>query len=154
MVFSSRFGAFLLGLGVMWLFDPDNGRRRRARVRDKLVRARHVATDRAIGIEREAVNRGRGVVARSVAKVRAQTPSDEVLVERVRAKLGHVCTTSSAIEVVARGGGCVELRGPILERDHDRVISEIREVHGVTDVDDDLEIFERVSNVPGLQGLH
>src|SRR5207247_7885451 len=42
-------GAFGLGAGLMFLLDPDRGRKRRARLRDQAVRAVHAAQDAARG---------------------------------------------------------------------------------------------------------
>ena len=35
----------MVGAGVMYLFDPDRGRRRRARLRDRLIHGAHEADD-------------------------------------------------------------------------------------------------------------
>lgn len=56
------FGA-AIGAGIMYLLDPDGGRRRRALVRDQLVSAGHKASDAVGATSRDMTNRARGVVA-------------------------------------------------------------------------------------------
>jgi len=58
---------FLLGVAVgalaMLIMDPQQGRRRRALVRDKLVHAGHVSRDFIESRSRDLRNRAQGVVA-------------------------------------------------------------------------------------------
>ena len=58
---------FLLGVAVgalaMLIMDPQQGRRRRALVRDKLVHAGHVGRDYIESTSRDLRNRAHGVVA-------------------------------------------------------------------------------------------
>jgi gas vesicle protein len=58
---------FLLGVAVgalaMLMMDPQQGRRRRALVRDKLVHAGHVGRDYIENKSRDLKNRAQGVVA-------------------------------------------------------------------------------------------
>ena len=56
----------LMGAGVMYLFDPDRGRRRRARLRDRLLHGAHEAEDfgeAAASTARHMRNRARGMLA-------------------------------------------------------------------------------------------
>jgi hypothetical protein len=52
-----------LGAGLMYMLDPDTGRRRRALARDKAVRLAHEAEDAAEVVARDATNRARGLAA-------------------------------------------------------------------------------------------
>lgn len=56
---------FWLGLGAaaMYLLDPQQGRRRRALIRDQLTHARRVVRERASGTARDLGNRARGLAA-------------------------------------------------------------------------------------------
>jgi hypothetical protein len=140
-----------LGAGVIYMMDPQNGRRRRALVRDKLVRASHVTRDAVDTAVRDAVNRSRGMVAASQSRFRSEDVSDEVLVERVRAKLGRVCSHPHALDVLA-SDGTVTLRGPILEHDAPAVLRTTGRVRGVTAVMNELELHQTAEDVPALQG--
>jgi uncharacterized membrane protein len=76
---------------------------------------------------------------------------DEVLVERVRAKLGRLVSHPHAVGVMA-SEGVVRLRGPILTKEAKRLIHAVRRIDGVRDVIDQLERHERAGHVPSLQG--
>jgi hypothetical protein len=78
-------------------------------------------------------------------------PDDDVLVERVRAKLGRVSSHPRAIDVYASTGE-ITLRGPILVREVDRVISTVAAITGVRSVQNELEPHQTSEGVPSLQG--
>lgn len=129
-----------LGAGLMFLLDPRQGRQRRAKIRDKSVRAAHEVEDAAAIGARDFSHRVEGAVARLFSRFEEEEHvSDDVLVARVRAKLGHVSANPHAIHVTAKGDGCVELKGPILESEAQRVLSAVSDVRGVRTIDDDLE---------------
>jgi CBS domain-containing protein len=149
--------AFLGGVGFgsilayMAAFFGDGrlGRRRRALAGAK---ARHLVRVGARGLgsgQRGALNHVRGLLARVRTRLRAEPGSDEVILERVRAALGRVSSHLSAIDVAVTDRRVV-LRGPILEREHRRVVRTARHVRGVRAIDDGLEQHRR-PNVPGLQ---
>jgi hypothetical protein len=77
--------------------------------------------------------------------------ADEVLVGRVRSKIGRVVSHPSAIEVTADQGR-ITLRGPVLAREVEDLLAAVSSVQGVADVENRLEAHEQVSGVPGLQG--
>lgn len=52
-----------LGAGLMYLFDPRNGRRRRALARDQMVRLAHQAECAANVVAKDARNRAHGLAA-------------------------------------------------------------------------------------------
>lgn len=141
-----------LGAGVMFLMDPRQGGARRARIRDKSVRAVHeLETAAAIGA-RDITHRAEGLVHRLRSYNKDVDVPDDVLVERVRAVLGHVCSHPHAIQVVAKGDRCIELKGPVLSAELDDVLSAVSRVPGVETIDNDLEPHETSENVPALQG--
>jgi hypothetical protein len=144
-------GAFLAGAGAMYFLDDRSGGRRRAIVRDKAVRARHVAVDAMGDVERDFENRARGMLARIGSVFEPAPADDNVLVERVRAKLGHVCSHPSAVQVVAKGNGAIELKGPVLARDKFHLLASIAALPGVRMIDDDLDVHA-TADIPALQG--
>ena len=95
-----------LGAAMMFLLDPNRGRRRRALMRDKLVRSAHVTTDTLQGVSRDLGNRMTGAVA-SWRGHGEEPVDDQVLVERVRAQMGRVVSNPGRVEVHA---GTVEGR--------------------------------------------
>jgi uncharacterized membrane protein len=144
-------GSILAGVGLMYLFDPERGRRRRALVRDKFARGLDTAKDAAGVTGRDLRNRARGVVAQARALTDREPVSDEVLTERVRSQLGRVVSHPGAIEVTVTRG-VVTLTGPVLSREVDDLLSSVSKVRGVEDVENRLEVHDRSGAVPGLQG--
>lgn len=141
-----------IGAGLMFLFDPRRGGARRAIVRQKSARAAH-EVEEAFGIgARDLSHRVSGIASLAFGKRRPANATDDVLVARVRSKLGRLSRHPHAIEVVAKGDGMIELRGPVLRDDVERVLSGISHVRGVRAIDDDLDVHETAEDVPGLQG--
>ena len=140
------------GAGLMYLLDPELGNRRRALVRDQLVRARHLTGDAVEATSRDVRNRARGAVAELRSRFMPGDVSDDVLQERVRARLGQVVRYARSIETRVTAGS-VTLRGPVLALDVDRVGRRIGRVPGVRAVDNRLEVHREPGNVPGLQGV-
>ena len=70
-------GAVGAGAALMYLFDPNGGRRRRALIRDKAVGISHDVTD-AIGAKsRDLSNRAKGFVHEAKGLVGGQQTADE-----------------------------------------------------------------------------
>src|SRR2546423_7524759 len=107
-------GGIGLGAGLMYVLDPDRGRRRRALVRDKVARVINKTRDATGKTLRDTRHRARGLVAGARSLLKREQVSDEVLIERVRSKMGRVVSHPHSIGVTADRGR-VTLRGPILE---------------------------------------
>jgi osmotically-inducible protein OsmY/gas vesicle protein len=144
-------GCALLGGALMYMLDPERGRRRRALVRDKVIRAGHATQDLARDTGRYMADKARGVAAETQAKFRREQMPDQTLVERVRAEMGRVVSHPGSIDVTATSG-TVTLRGPILRDEVESLLSRVRSVRGVQDVQNQLEIHQTAGSVPGLQG--
>ena len=145
-------GGLGLGAGVMYLLDPERGRRRRAMLRDGIA-ARAVDSQRFLGKSgRDVGNRARGLVAKTRNRVfPAGLVEDDVLAERVRSKMGRYVSHPGAIEVSASAGH-VTLRGPVLADEVDSLLRAVESVRGVREVEDDLDVHSDPGSVPGLQG--
>ena len=139
------------GAGLMYLLDPAQGNRRRALMRDQLVRARHLTGDAMDATSRDMRNRARGVVAELRAHLIPEDVSDDVLQERVRARLGQTIRYARSIETFVANGD-VTLRGPVLADDVIRVVRRVGQVPGVRSVDNRLDVHAEPGTVPGLQG--
>src|SRR5437773_2679440 len=140
-----------IGAGIMYLVDPDGGRRRRALLRDQLVSAGHKTTDAVGATSRDVTNRARGVVAELRGRLRREHVGDDVLRERVRARIGSVVGHAGAIETHVSDGR-VTLRGPVLREEVERLLRRVRGVRGVEEVLSELEVHESPGTVPALQG--
>jgi uncharacterized membrane protein len=136
---------------VVYLLDPEQGRRRRALVRDQVVRAQHKIADNADAASRDLLNRTIGTVSEARHMLEREEPSDEVLAERVRARMGRYVSHPSSIEVRSEDGR-VTLTGPILTHEMDRLLRALSSVRGVKEIENRLEAHAEPGDVPGLQG--
>jgi osmotically-inducible protein OsmY len=128
-------GATLGALAMYWL-DPLGGRRRRARAKGRAVRAVHHAEDVAVTTGHDVRNRTRGAIAR-FRGARRPVP-DDIVVERIRATLGHFCAQPRAI-VVAVDEGEVSLSGPVAQDEAEPLLAAVRRVAAVRAVEDHLD---------------
>ena len=145
------FGGIGLGAGLMYALDPDRGKRRRARLRDKAAHAMNRASDDLSKASRDMSNRARGLVAEARTLFKSEQVFDDVLAARVRSRLGRAVSHPHALEVQASEGR-VTLRGPVLAREVDRLLCRVSRVRGVREVENQLEVHEQAGDVPGLQG--
>jgi uncharacterized membrane protein len=145
-------GGIGIGAGLMYLLDPGRGRRRRARMRDKLAHALNKTGTAIDTTARDMRNRARGLVSEAGSRLkRGEGVSDEVLVERVRSKMGRVVSHPHSIQVSADHGR-VRLSGPILEREAVRLLSCVSSVRGVESIDNQLQEHQLADDIAGLQG--
>lgn len=140
-----------MGAALMYICDPNAGRRRRALARDQVVSAFYQAGN-AIGPTAEDLrNRSYGVFADLTGRFAERDVSDRVLVERVRARLGRHVSHPGSIEVSVREG-LVTLSGSTLAHEVDDLLDAVSSTRGIRGVENHLEVHERPGNVPGLQG--
>ncbi len=140
-----------VGAALMYAFDPDRGRARRAHLRDKLVHVEHELADVGRSGLHDLANRSRGL-AHDVARVaRPDYADDDVICERVRARIGRAIWHPGLIEV-ASDNGIVTLRGHVLIAEAPHLIHAVHGVHGVRGVVDELKRHDRPGNLPALQG--
>lgn len=137
----------------MYFLDPDRGRKRRAVVRDK-VYSRLSQLDNAAGVVGvDFGQRMRGRLAALRHRMSREPVADDVLVERVRAKLGRLVSHPGAIEVNAQNSR-VTLSGPVLRKEYKSLLRGTRWVAGVRSVEDRLSPYRQAGNVSALQGHH
>jgi len=144
-----------LGALAMYFLDPREGRRRRARTRDKMVHAGKRLNQAGGGTARDTVHRARGVLATARKLFEHDEVSDAVLIERVRAELGRAVSHPHAV-VVAADHGHVTLSGPVLSEEARPLLRCVRGVPGVKAVSDRLAVYEdaEAQHVSSLQGGH
>jgi uncharacterized membrane protein len=145
-----------LGCGLMYFLDPDRGRRRRAVVRDKLAASGHRLSRELGKARRDLEHRAEGLEAQAKQAVKGvfnlqEEVDDDVLVARVRARIGRLASHPHAIEVFAYRG-VVTLRGPVLKDEVDELLRTVASVRGIKEVRDHLEIHDNADGVPKLQG--
>jgi len=145
-------GGAVVGVALMYFLDPNSGRRRRARTRDKVVHAARLVSEGAKVTARDTVHRAQGAWAEAKRLFNHEEDiGDEALVGRVRAALGRMVSHPHAIEVAASGGH-VTLIGPILSYEVRPLLRAVRRVAGVRAVSDQLTVYNEPGNVPSLQG--
>jgi osmotically-inducible protein OsmY len=127
-----------VGAALMFLFDPDNGKRRRAILKDKSSRYARKAQETEDALVRQTLHHVQGALATIRGRLAPQEPVDDaVLTERVRAALGHVVPDAHAIEVKVRDG-CVILKGPVLPEEIGEIVACTQRVRGVQQVENRL----------------
>ncbi len=144
-------GGLGLGGGLTYLLDPDQGRRRRAKIRDQAIHVGHVASDGLDTATQDLRNRARGMVAETKGRLKREHVGDEVLIERVRSAMGRAVSHPRAIDVECRNGHII-LRGPVLANEVDHLISTVSHVRGVRSVGNHMDIFQDAGDHPSLQG--
>jgi uncharacterized membrane protein/gas vesicle protein len=153
---NQAWGKWIAGAAVgalaMYLTDPDRGRRRRALARDKMQHLVNKTGDAIQVTTRDLGNRVQGIRAEASKRLLGQNrvSDDQLLTERVRAKLGRAVSHPHAVKVEA-SQGLVTLSGPILANEKEQLMEVVRAVPGVVDVIDNLEVHER-PDIPALQG--
>ena len=140
-----------IGTGLMFLLDPDQGKRRRALLRDKCFWAARKTGEGAQVTARDLRNRTQGLVSEVQSRFSSAPVDDSVLVDRVRAKLGRIVSHPRAINVSSQNGRVV-LSGPILTAEVPELLACVNSVSGVNEVINQLEAHEQSENHPALQG--
>jgi hypothetical protein len=141
-----------LGAAAMYLLDPARGHRRRARLREAATHASHRAHAVAGMTARDVHHRVSGLAARTLDRlIEEPAPSDDVLVERVRARVGRLVSHPGAIDVVA-DNGTVTLSGPLFDAEVEQLLEGVEAVSGVTAVENRLEPHTDAAHVSALQG--
>jgi hypothetical protein len=142
-----------LGLGalLMYLFDPQAGRRRRALVRDKINRSADKARGAVDVTARDFKNRIIGLAAETKSLIYEKEVSDEVLAARIRSKLGGLVSHPSSVEVKVENGKAI-LSGPILAKEIDPLVSYVSSMRHVAGVENRFEAHDSAQSIPGLQG--
>lgn len=140
-----------LGAALMYLFDPERGHRRRTLLQDQATRLLNQSTDMLDAAARDLGHRAEGWRAETRTLVSITSVPDEILVERVRAKMGRYVSHPHAIEV-AVSGGLVTLTGSILESEAHAFLRALKRMRGVTGIEDRLVRHHRAEDIPSLQG--
>ncbi|HLN97535.1 MAG TPA: SRPBCC family protein [Pyrinomonadaceae bacterium] len=141
-----------VGAGLMYLFDPDRGKRRRGLVQNKVTHLARVASDAGGKTKRDIRNHLIGAFAEVESLfIEDQPPSDAVLEARVRSRLGRIVSHPGAVGVKAVDG-LVILTGQILAAEAHPLLDSVIAIRGVKNIENDLEIHEHADDIPALQG--
>jgi gas vesicle protein len=145
--------AAALGAGLIYLLDPQNGRRRRAMAVDQMtgiVNQTGRAFRQSGRYVQDLMNRGRGAALETGRRMGVggrERVSAEQLLQRVRAEMGHVVSHAGAIQVMADGDGVVTLSGRVLASEVDPLLTTVNKVSGVSQVINRLDVQDTVEGV-------
>src|SRR4051812_4901502 len=120
-------GSFALGAGAMYLLDPHRGHSRRAYLRDKTVHYFRVVGRKTKIASADLEHRTRGLVAETKARLNRSEVPDEILIERVRSKLGRIVAHPKGVEISVNHGK-VLLRGQVLPDEKEFLLTQIHQV--------------------------
>jgi osmotically-inducible protein OsmY len=148
MAFISGLG---LGAGVMFLLDPNRGRRRRALIKDQAVHLSNTSKGALGKTARDLRNRATGVIAGTKARFGGQHVPDPILIDRVRAALGRYPVHDRAVNVDA-DNGVVILSGNTLADEVHIILEAITGIRGVNNVVNNLMVHESADGISSLQG--
>jgi uncharacterized membrane protein len=140
-----------LGAGLMYLLDPDRGRRRRALLRDGLAHTARILSDATGTTSRDLSHRAYGLWAEGSQVFKSGRASDEVLEARVRSRMGRVVSHPHAVNVDVEDGR-VSLSGHVLADEARTLLSSVAKVRGVREVEDQLTVHAEAGDEPSLQG--
>jgi uncharacterized membrane protein len=141
-----------MGAGLMYLFDPDRGNRRRALLRDRYYSMKNDFNEVIdVGVE-DLQNQAHGITAEISSMFTKERVSDRVLEERVRSRLGYLVPNASAVQVNVNDG-MAKLSGDLLAEDVDSLMRGVAKVRGITSVENKLKVHQTPGNIPSLQGL-
>ncbi len=134
-------GAFGLGAGLMYLLDPQRGKTRRARLRDKAVRTVHEVEEAARGRTMDTAHRVAGALAEARGALRAKDVDDDIVRERVRSRIGRLVEHPHELETTVRDGS-VTLSGRVSSGELPELLARVRVVRGVRDLENRLDTYE------------
>jgi len=120
-----------VGAGLMYLCDPDRGRSRRSRLVGEATGLLHRREHRLEKRGKDLMNRLRGIAVKVAEEVAPnEPPSDVILLEHIRARIGHIVANPHEIEVRVEKG-VVTLEGKLAHPERRRLREEIRAMAGV-----------------------
>jgi len=115
----------------MYLFDPNRGRSRRSRLLGEATGLLHRGENRLEKRGRDLLNRIEGFGVRVAEEMAPEEPpSDEILLERIRSRMGHIVSDAHEVEVRVEKG-VVTLEGKLAHPERRRLTEAVGAMHGV-----------------------
>jgi hypothetical protein len=145
---ASLIAAAGLGALAMYVLDPQSGRQRVARARDRARQLAHEAGDAAGTGWRDMRDR---VAADARQRLHRDSPTDRALEQRVRDELGRWVTHPHAARVRARDGAVV-LSGCVLAAERAQLQRAVEGVKGVERVELRLAVIDTPDGMPSAPG--
>ncbi|HEY7338120.1 MAG TPA: SRPBCC family protein [Bryobacteraceae bacterium] len=139
------------GSMLMYFADPDRGKRRRALASDKAGRAWRGFSALLDKARRDVAHRAAGAFFGAKAAFQDHAADGDIVVQRVRSKIGRLVSHPHAIDVSAQGDAIV-LTGAVLVDEIDRLLRRARAVPGVKNVVNRLKIYENGAQISSQGG--
>jgi osmotically-inducible protein OsmY len=139
-------GCIALGVGAMYLLDPTDGARRRTTLRDKFLSGFGKLGRSIDGVTKDLFNRASGLKHEATSYLSREDVDDRVLVERVRAGLGH-CVANINNIVVESHNGRVIVSGPVQASEVDGLLKCVWQTRGVRELVNRLDVQSGPSTV-------
>jgi len=124
---------------MMYMFDPNRGRTRRAIARDKAASLYNASGQAVARTTQDIRNRATGVAASTRSMLKSEPVTDEKLVARIRAKMGRYVSHPHAVDVQASNGN-VTLTGSILAHEAGKFLKCVKGIPGVQNIEDKLDV--------------
>jgi osmotically-inducible protein OsmY len=98
-----------------------------------------------------AVDKVEGAAAEAASRAIPEQVDPEVLAARVRAEMGHHVSHARKIEVAVKNG-LVTLSGMALASEVQPLLAAIKNVRGVRDVDNQLQVYDSEAELQAVNG--
>jgi uncharacterized membrane protein len=134
------------GAGLMYLLDPNQGGLRRSSLTGGASHAAHRTGSAIGGASRDLFNLARGLVSGAESRFSGDDTGDRSVIKRIRSEIGRLVSHPRAIQIAAHDGR-VAITGHILARELDDLITRIRSLRGVIEVDNRLHTHERDEDI-------
>jgi uncharacterized membrane protein/CBS domain-containing protein len=144
-------GALGIGAGLMYILDPDKGRRRRAILRDRALKTSNEAAKKINKRSADLKNRFQGAWFETEKIFERQTPTDEKLEAKIRTRLGRLASHPHAIKTTVENGK-LNLSGQILADEEALLLRSVAALRGVREIENKLERYESAEHISSLQG--
>ena len=139
-----------LAAGAMYMFDPDNGHRRRVLLRDRCARTAKRLELRTRDARHEVSHQVHDLASKARTQLARRKMSDKALLKQARAAIARASSHPEMIASTVHDGH-VYLRGDVLTYEHQHLLDEMRSLEGVRVITDHLTIREPHE---GMRRLH
>jgi len=120
-----------VGAGLMYFCDPDRGRSRRSQLMGEATGILHRGEDNLEKRGKDLMNRVHGLAVRVAEEIAPEEePTDEVLTERIRSRMGHLVANPHEVQVHVESG-VVTLEGKLAHSERRRLRHEVGAMPGV-----------------------
>jgi gas vesicle protein len=133
-------GCCAIGVGMMYLMDPQRGRQRRAWLTDSLTGWVRNTGQTFYRTGRDVANRAYGAVGAGPTSRPSGPLYSEQLRDRVQSEISRIAPQAQSVQVMADINGSVTLTGSVRPEDSDRIIAAVEDVEGVNLVINRLEV--------------